>query len=95
MLNVHSNLDVELLHFIQFASVSAISDELSCHRTWLGGIDLEIWANSATILVADVVSKSAIICDELSSHRTWLGGIVLEIWARSATIIVADVVSKS
>ena len=65
MLNVHSNLDVELLHFIQFASVSAISDELSCRRTWLGGIDLEIWANCATILVADVVSKSAIICGEM------------------------------
>ena len=94
MLNVLSSLNVELLHFIQFASVSAISDELSCHRTWLGGIDLEITANSATILVTDVVSKSAIICHELSSHRTWLGGIVLEIWARSATIIVADVVSK-
>ena len=58
MLNVLSIWDVELLHFNQFADVSAFSDELSCHRTWLGGIDLEIFANSATIIVADVVSKS-------------------------------------
>ena len=59
MLNVLSILDVELLHFNQFADVSAFSDELSCHRNWLGGIDdLEVWANSATILVANVVSKT-------------------------------------
>ena len=93
--SLHFGCRTASLHFNQFADVSAFSDELSCHRTWLGGIDLEIWANSATIRVADVVSKSAIICDELSSHCTWLGGIDLEILANSAAIIVADFVSKS
>ena len=47
MLDGLSILGLELLHFNQFANVSAIlCDELSCHRNWFGGIDLEIWARS-------------------------------------------------